>query len=185
MKARSLFCMVVPVVVGVAFAAGPTVAGASTTSAFQAAVKSVSPPGNPGTCRHTWCGTANIAGYGAATWTFDVPPGGVGNYGDPTPQCATYTATGAFVLKNSPGTLTYSETGTVCAPGNSAIAPRQNPFGAPWTDITGSWTVTGGTGDFAGVVPGVPGLSPPNGSDSAKLTGPELRGTYTGTLTTS
>jgi hypothetical protein len=95
----------------------------------------------------------------------------VGNYGDPTRQCAQYTATGAFVLNNGGGTLTYSEIGTVCAPGNSASAPRQEPFGSPWTDITGTWTADTGTGVFAGVSGG--------GSDSAKITGPETRGTYT------
>jgi hypothetical protein len=167
MKARRRICIVVPVVAAFAFAAGP--ASASTLSGFQAAIKSVSPLGNPPPCTHTICGTANVVGYGPATWTFDVSY--LSNYGDPTPQCATYTARGEFVLNNGDGTLTYDESGTVCAPGSSVIAPRRGIFNPPWTVITGSWTVDGGTGAFAGATGG--------GTDSAKITGPEARGTYT------
>jgi hypothetical protein len=167
MKAPRLIYMVVPVVAAFAFAAGP--ASASTLSGFQASIKSVSPLGNPPPCTHTICGTANVTGYGPAVWTFDVSY--LSNYGDPTPQCATYTATGEFKLNNGDGTLTYDESGTVCAPGRSVNAPRRSIFNPPWTVITGSWTVDGGTGDFAGATGG--------GTDSAKITGPEARGTYT------
>ena len=132
-------------------------------------LKSVSPLGNPPPCTHAICGTANVAGYGPATWTFDVSY--LSNYGDPTPQCATYTASGEFVLNNGDGTLAYDESGTVCAPGSSVIAPRRGIFNPPWTVITGSWTVDGGTGAFAGATGG--------GTDSAKITGPEAGGTYT------
>ena len=167
MKARRCLCIVVLVVAAFGFAAGP--ASASTLSGFQAAIKSVSPLGNPSPCTHTICGTANVVGYGAAIWTFDVSY--LSNYGDPTPQCATYTASGEFVLNSGDGTLTYDESGTVCAPGSSVIAPRRGIFNPPWTVITGSWTADGGTGAFAGVTGG--------GTDSAKITGPEARGTYT------
>jgi hypothetical protein len=175
--------MVVPVVLAVAFAASAGAASAQTVTAFQATVKSVDPMGNPTTsCTHSWCGTAKVAGYGAATWTFDALT--LTSYGDPTSQCATYTGIGEFVLNDGGGTLSYSEGGNVCTPGHSVTAVRKGNalfFNAPWTDVTGPWMVTGGTGDFAGVVSG----SSSSGSDSAKLIGPGARGTYTGTLTTS
>jgi hypothetical protein len=169
MKARRLICMVVPVVAALAPAAGP--ASASPLSGFQASIKSVNPLGNPQPCMqiHTICGTADVAGYGPASWTFDVSS--LSNYGDPTPQCATYAASGEFVLTDGGGTLIYDEIGTVCAPGNSVLAPRRGIFNPPWTVIAGKWKVDGGTGAFTGATG--------RGTDSAKITGPEARGTYT------
>lgn len=70
-----------------------------------------------------------------------------------------------------------TQTGVVCFPGQSTLAPGAlRSFGNPFT-LTASWTVAGGTGIFAGA----------SGSGSAKTQNAGDGGTTTllGTITLS
>jgi hypothetical protein len=148
---------------------------ASAQTAFQATVKDV--PGNAGPCATTLCGSASIAGYGPAVWTFTVltlNPGGL------SPQCSPYTAITTFQLLSGGGTLVLDEQGVACSPGNSGNAPRQDTFGFPWNLITASWNVdtTGVYGANTGAFAGLTGA----GTATGKFDGPALRDAYTGSL---
>jgi len=91
------------------------------------------------------CGTGTIAGYGAAS--FVLVPTGV-----PVPAdgCLEIPAQVILTLADGGGTLTLSGTGLACTPGRSGEAPGQErSFGNPLR-ATGTFSVTGGTGVFAG-----------------------------------
>jgi hypothetical protein len=145
-------------------------------TAFQASVKGNNPPPKP--CpTTTFCGSANIAGYGPATWTLN----GISTTPVSSGICPrtglvpafTYTATTTFELLNGGGTLILDESGLVCAPGNSGSAPPQS-HGFP-EYASSSWTVDPlSNGQFSGLTG--------SGTDALHAAGAHFSGTYTGTL---
>jgi hypothetical protein len=161
------------VAVGLAFTAA-----ASAQTTFQARVIGINPKPDP-PCAPTmsspnltgiFCGSANIAGYGPATWTLN------GAVTSSTTPCFSYTGTTTLQLLSGDGTLVLDETGTACSPGNSASAPRKDWFGVGFF-VNASWRVdpVASTGIFAGVTGG--------GTDTGHSVGTSTIVTYTGTLT--
>ena len=84
-----------------------------------------------------------------------------------------YTAIVTFSLPGG-SVLTLDETGLVCGPGNSLIAPGGLvSYGNP-VEGTGSWHVSGATGQFAGASGG--------GTDTFRSVGASFTASYTGIL---
>ena len=120
------------------------------------------------------CGRGVLEGFGTATSTFEVLT--FTNF-DPETSCADATVRYTIMLTSGAGTLVLTETGVVCFPGKSTLAPGAvKSFGNPFS-LTTTWTVTGGTGVFAGV----------SGSGSAKThaAGDGGQSTLSGTITLS
>jgi hypothetical protein len=123
------------------------------------------------------CGTANIAGYGAATWNFYV----TGNTNVVSPCGSTYTATTDFTLVSDPSsTLVLDESGSLCGLGHDGAAYRgyfnngSKAYGHPFA-IVGSWTVDlASTGQFGGLAG--------SGTDRVNVAGAHFAGSYSGTL---
>lgn len=123
------------------------------------------------------CGTANIAGHGAASWNMYV----TGNTSVPTPCGSSYTAVTDFSLNNDPSsTLVLDEGGSLCGLGHDGAAYRgyfaegSKAFGHPFA-IVGTWTVDAtSTGQFSGLAG--------SGTDLVKLAGAHAAGSYSGTL---
>ena len=120
-------------------------AGAVTTSAFRASFKETfGRAHSKQPCEHFLCGTGTVAGYGAATSTFDIT--GFDPIGDT--NCADLSAVRTITLVSDGSTLELDETGTVCFPGSSSLAPgAQKSFGNPGR-IETTFTVSGGSGTF-------------------------------------
>jgi hypothetical protein len=126
-----------------------------------------------------FCGTANIAGYGAASWNLYV----TGLTIVETSCGSTYTAMTDFTLASDGSTLAVKESGHICGPGLNANGyfkeegiPGGIPaFGHPQYP-TATWVVdkADSTGQFAGL-----GGS---GTDSLQAAGAQLSGSYSGTL---
>lgn len=123
------------------------------------------------------CGTANIAGYGAATWNLYVT-----SFTSVFSPCgSTYTATTDFTLASDPGsTLVLDEGGSLCGLGHDGAAYRgyfnegSKAFGHPF-DIVGSWAVDpASTGQFLGLAG--------SGTDLVHIAGAHAAGSYSGTL---
>ena len=120
------------------------------------------------------CGRGTLEGFGAATSTFEILT--FTNF-DPETSCADTTIRYTIALASGAGTLVLTETGVVCFPGRSTLAPGAlKSFGNPFR-LTTTWTVTDGTGVFAGA----------SGSGSAKTRGAGDGGqtTLSGTITLS
>jgi hypothetical protein len=178
---RLIVLPVLVAVVGLAFTAA-----ASAQVAFQATVKGVNNPlGNLGPCvqtipstyvtTHVFCGSTSIAGYGPVTWTLNAT-----SVTPVSSACFDYTGITTFQLLSGDGTLVVDESAQACAPGSSGSAPSQDYFRAPLF-ANASWTVDPATtGPLAstGVFAGVSGA----GTDTLQSGGPQLTGTYTGTL---
>jgi hypothetical protein len=141
-----------------------------------------------------FCGTANIAGYGAASWNFYV----TGNTNVQTSCDSTYTAVTEFTLAGDGSTLVLNESGYICGPGLNANGYFQEgskapdghvnyPFGHPqyphgtWTVVTkcppqlpGAPPCSVPTGQFAGLSG--------SGTDDLQAAGAHVAGTYSGPL---
>jgi hypothetical protein len=141
---------------------------ASAQTSFQATVNCINPKPKPACPTITFCGTASIAGYGAATWTLDAT-----STTTVSSACFTYLATTTFELLSDGSTLVLNESGLVCAPGNSSSAPPQS-FGFPVYAKNSSWTVESGSGQFSGLTG--------SGTDTLRSAGARISGTYSGTL---
>lgn len=123
------------------------------------------------------CGTANLAGYGPATWTFF--PSEVTAVA--TPCGSSYAATTEFTLASDPSsTLMLDESGSLCGLGPNGAAYRgyfaepPQAYGHPFA-IVGNWTVDPiSTGQFSGLTG--------SGTDLIKVAGAHDAGIYTGTL---
>ncbi len=151
---------------------------ASAQAPFQASVSSTATlPG--GFCANGafYCGTANIAGYGAARWDWYV----LGFTGAPGACGSTYQAMTEFTLASDPGsTLVVDEQGNLCGLGDDGAAYRgyfaggPKDFGRPYA-IVGNWTVDpASTGQFAGLSG--------SGTDLVNTAGANVAGSYSGTL---
>ena len=120
------------------------------------------------------CGTGEVAGFGAATSTFAILS--FTNF-DPETSCADATIRYTITLTSGAGTLVLTETAVVCFPGKSTLAPGSlKSFGNPFT-LTATWTVTGGTGVFAG--------ASGSGAAGTKAAGDAGHTTLSGTITLS
>lgn len=154
-------------------------AGAAAAQApFQASVTSTRTlPAGPCANGAYICGTANVAGYGAASWNFYV----TGITIVPSACGSTYTATTDFTLVTDPGsTLVVDESGSLCGLGPDGAAYRgyfaegSKAFGHPFA-IVGSWTVDpASTGQFRGLAG--------SGTDRANVVGAHAAGSYNGAL---
>lgn len=151
---------------------------ASAQTSFQASVTWTGTlPAGPCSNGAYICGTANIAGYGAATWNFYV----TSNTNVFSPCGSTYAATTDFTLVSDPGsTLVLDESGSLCGLGHDGAAYRgyfnegSTAYGHPF-DIVGSWAVDRtSTGQFHRL-----GGS---GTDLVHVAGAHAAGTYSGTL---
>jgi hypothetical protein len=147
---------------------------ASAQTPFQATVKATVTRPSGGCSNGAFaCGTANLAGYGAASWNMFVT--------SVTPvvsSCdSSYTATTEFTLASDPGsTLVLDESGSLCAPGKDGAGFwKEGPaYGHPFTFV-GSWTVDPtSTGQFFGLAG--------SGSDLVDTAGANVAGSYSGTL---
>ena len=150
---------------------------ASAQTSFQASVTFTGTlPAGPCSNQAYICGTANIAGYGAATWNFYTTSSTV----VVSPCGSTYTATTYFTLVSDPGsTLVVDESGSLCGLGHDGAAYRgyfnegSKAFGHPFA-IAGSWHVDSASGQFAGLTG--------SGTDLVHIAGAHAAGSYTGTL---
>jgi hypothetical protein len=120
------------------------------------------------------CGRGEVEGFGAATSTFEILS--FTNL-DPETSCADATIRYTITLTSGAGTLVLTETGVVCFPGKSTLAPGSlKSFGNP-SRLTATWTVTGGTGVFAG--------ASGSGSSTTHFAGDGGQSTLSGTITLS
>jgi hypothetical protein len=120
------------------------------------------------------CGRGEVEGFGAATSTFEILS--FENL-DPETSCGDATIRYTITLTSGAGTLVLTETGVACFPGKSPLAPGSlKSFGNPST-LTATWTVTGGTGVFAG--------ASGSGSSTAHFAGDAGQSTLSGTITLS
>lgn len=147
---------------------------ASAQTAFQADVSATVPLPAPCSNGAGLCGTANIAGYGVASWNWSLT--------DLTlvqTHCgSTYTATADFTLASDGSVLVLTESGYVCGPGKDAAGDfNEGPkaFGHP-NYPHGTWAVdtAESTGQFAGLRG--------SGTDDLQAAGAHVAGNYTGTL---
>jgi hypothetical protein len=121
-------------------------ASASTTSTFQATFQRHFGAGvAPLPCDVDICSTGTVAGYGEATVRTTI----TSITRIPGTDCTYFTATSTITLTDG-STLTYEASATRCPVGNSHEAPGSLvSYGNPWS-ATGTFTITGGTGVFAG-----------------------------------
>jgi hypothetical protein len=147
---------------------------ASAQTAFQADVTAKGTlPAGPCANGAFYCGTANIAGYGTASWNFFL----TGVTISQTSCGSTYTATTEFTLADG-STLVVNEGGPVCGPGKDAagyFSEGPKAFGHPNYPF-GTWTVD--TADSTGQFAGLSG----SGTDALHAAGAHASGSYTGTL---
>lgn len=151
---------------------------ASAQTPFQADVNSTETlPAGPCSNGAYICGTANLAGYGAASWNLYI----TGYTPSLTPCGSGYTATTEFTLAGEPGsTLVLDEGGSLCGLGpdgaayHGYFAEGSKAYGHPFA-IVGNWTVDpDSTGQFAGRTG--------SGTDLVNLAGAHVAGSYSGTL---
>lgn len=180
LKARSVMrpLVLLPALV-VTLSLAFTGAASAHTVPFQASVNDIAPIGPPPA--RSWpcptiyyCGSASIAGYGAAFWSFDESP----NF-PPTPvssDCFLYTGTSTLTLLSDGSTLDLNENVVFCQPGNSGNAPGwQHAVGHPGRG-NGNWTVLTGTGQFSGLTGG-------SGTDTLRTNGALFEASWSGTVT--
>lgn len=143
-------------------------ASAASAAPLTATFKNAEPKKDLGSCGTAFfCGNGTVAGFGSASFVLNVT-------GAPTPsgRCEEVPATITVTLAGGAGTLDVSGTGLVCFPGRSGDAPGAlRSFGNPFR-ATGTFTVTGGTGAFAGATGTVSGVLRGAGAHvSLKLSG--------------
>jgi hypothetical protein len=151
---------------------------ASAQTPFQANVSSTQTlPAGPCSNGAYSCGTADLGGYGVASWNFYV----TGATAAPTACGSSYTAKTEFTLASDPvSTLVLDEGGSLCGLGHDGaayrgyFAERSQAYGHPFA-IVGSWTVdSASTGDFVGLAG--------SGTDLVNIAGAHFAGSYSGTL---
>jgi hypothetical protein len=151
---------------------------ASAQTSFQASTTSTATrPAGPCANGAYICGTANIAGYGAASWNLYV----TGFTGVFSPCGTTYTAMTYFTLVSDPAsTLVLDESGTFCGLGHDGAAycgyfyNGSKAYGHPFS-IVGNWAVNpASTGQFANLTG--------SGTDVVNIAGAHASGSYSGTL---
>jgi hypothetical protein len=142
------FALVVCLLLVSLVAASPAMA--ATTQAFEARFdegfgRATAHP-CPTTELFSFCGTGTITGFGEATTLTEVVS--FENF-DPATSCADVVLRRTITLEDG-STLVLMETGTVCFPGKSTLAPgAAKSFGNPF-NIEATFTIVAGTGVFAG-----------------------------------
>ena len=135
------------------------------------------------------CGTANIAGYGTASWDLFV----LGTGYVYSPCGTTYEAQTDFTLTSDPSsTLVVNESGNLCGLGHDGAAYRgyfangAKAAGHPFA-VIGSWAAS--TDCSTVLVPGAPACSTGqfqglagSGTDVMNIAGLHASGSYSGTL---
>ena len=107
------------------------------------------PVGPSPDCTAFACLSAQVAGFGAATWQYY--PGETVPF---STSCGTLSATAVITLADGNGELTLAETDVVCNPGASYNAPGSfKSYGNPFR-ITGTFTVVSATGSLSGLTGG-------------------------------
>jgi hypothetical protein len=174
---RNIKCRLTLLLALVAAASFAFASAASAQTSFQASVTFTGtlPAGQCSNGAYI-CGTANIAGYGAASWNFYV----LGNTAVPSPCGSTYQSTTIFTLASDPSsTLVLDESGDLCGLGQDGASYRSyfvegsKAFGHPFA-IVGDWTVVDATGQFSGLSG--------SGTDDVNVAGAHAAGRYDGTL---
>jgi hypothetical protein len=148
---------------------------ASAQTAFQASIKGTNTlPSGGCSSGAFYCGTANIAGYGTASWDWHITSITIVQT-----SCGTiYTATVDFRLSSDGSTLVLNESGNACVPGNAGagfFAEGAKAYGHP-NYPNGTWTVD--TADSTGQFAGLSG----SGTDALHGAGAHVDGSYSGTL---
>jgi hypothetical protein len=142
MRRIALLASVVAIVLGLA-----AQTAAAQTIAFEAQFKGTQTAKRPN-CPSIlfFCGSGTVSGFGAAEYVLVPTAAPV-----PLPNgCSSVDAQATVTLRDGSGSLTLAIDGTVCFPGNSQEAPGAlKSFGNPFT-ATGTFTISGGTGVFAG-----------------------------------
>ena len=127
----------------------PTSAGAQTTTQVTATFTGHTPKPNLAERPIALCGAGQFGSFGQATFTI-IPV----SVTTTSRSCADATAIGIVTLIDGSGTLQFELNGQICFPGNSSNAPGQSgSYGNPFR-ASGTVTVTGGTGAFAGATGG-------------------------------
>jgi hypothetical protein len=168
-------CAALAVVTSTFTALGAAPAAAVQTVSFEARFQEFFGRSVPHPCAPPafFCGIGEVEGFGTATSTFEI----LSFDFDPETSCAETTFRYTIMLSSGAGTLVLTENGLVCFPGNSTLAPgAQKSFGNPFR-LTATWTVTGGTGVFAG--------ASGNGSSETKTAGESGHTALSGTITLS
>lgn len=154
-----------------ALAAAPAVSAQSTS--FEARFQEFFGRSTPHPCPapSLVCGIGEVAGFGSATSTFEILTFDF----DLETLCGDTTFLYTITLASGAGTLVLTGDGTVCFPGRSTLAPgAMKSFGNPFK-VTFTWTVTGGTGIFAGATGSGTGVTKAAGESGHT----ELSGTIT------
>jgi hypothetical protein len=146
-------------------------AAASTTEPFHAEFKETFGRAASKPCDHFLCGTGTVEGYGKATSAFDL------NDFQPIEgsTCGAFTAVRVITLVADDSTLTLDETGQVCFPGNSSLAPGTEVSNGLPALIDGLFVISDGTGVFAGATGA--------GTDHDRNAGDQGHATLDGTIT--
>jgi hypothetical protein len=142
---------------------------ASAQTPFQASVTAKGTHNGPGCSGPAAaCGTANIVGYGTASWDLIIT-----GFTPTSPTSASYSATTDFRLTDG-STLEVNESGVITTPYGYTAQPG-TAFGHP-NRIAGQWTVVtaNSTGQFTGATG--------TGTDTLRAAGARLVGSYNGTL---
>lgn len=151
---------------------------ASAQTPFQATASSTETmPAGPCSNGAYICGTADLAGYGTASWNMYV----TNSVAVPTACGSSYSATTQFTLASDPASiLVLDEAGSLCGLGHDGAAYRgyfsepSQAYGHPFA-IVGDWSVDpASTGQFFGLAG--------SGTDLVKIAGAYFAGSYTGTL---
>jgi hypothetical protein len=116
------------------------------------------------------CGTTTLPGFGEARWTIVPLPAE-----DVARGCGSASAIVLLELTSDGGGLQVFVEGPICYPGNSHSAPgAARSWGNP-LEFTGTFTITGSTGVFAG--------ASGSGTATLKAAGALIRARATATLT--
>jgi hypothetical protein len=142
---------------------------AQTAQDFTATFKSNLPKKELPTCGAVFCATGTVEGFGSATFAINPT-----SFTPTSPSCADVTAAATITLADGSGWLDLSAAGELCFPGNSGNAPGAlRSFGNP-SRFTGSFTIVGGIGVFAGASGG--------GTATLNSAGAHLAGSAIGTV---
>ena len=153
-----------------------TSAGATVTVSFDAQFRQHFGRGvgaSSGPCDIAFCGSGQVMGYGDAELTIIVTSA------DPIALSGcdfALAVTGTATIQLTDGSrLVLDETGTYCLPGGSSSSPGNffHSYGNPW-EIDATYTITGGTGAFAGATGG--------GANAIREGGDAQVAVYAGTL---
>lgn len=152
---------------------------ASAQIAFQADVTNtaIRPAGLCANGAYICNGTADLAGYGTASWNIFI----TSVTADYSACGSTYTATTEMTLSSDPAsTLVLDESGNLCGLGHDGAAYKayfvqgSQAYGHPFA-FAGTWTVDmASTGQFAGLAG--------SGTDSINVAGAHFGGSYPGML---